>query len=152
MCKLTVSCGKRGEEPIRYELSQLERTSAFCVGVGRRSAAAGRTPTQDGQLGAAPPPQIPPHNFSKVIFICKIQKKISVRKSDSINKWRETDTLLLHATNRKYHMAYPCRQKTLENLEGHLPNAGLIKCNSTNICATFSTVLTDMARRAVPRR
>ena len=25
---------------------------------------------------------------------------------------------------------------TLDDLEGHLPNAGLIKCNSTNICGT----------------
>ena len=31
-------------------------------------------------------------------------------------------------------------------LEGHSPNAGLITCNSTNICAIFSTVLTDTAR------
>jgi len=41
---------------------------------------------------------------------------------------------------------------TLDDLEGHSPVAGLIKCNSTNVYATFSTVLTDMARRAVPRR
>ena len=41
---------------------------------------------------------------------------------------------------------------TLDNLEGHSPNAGLIKCNSTNIYATFSTVLTVTVRRAVPRR
>ena len=41
---------------------------------------------------------------------------------------------------------------TLDDLEGHSPNAGLIKCNSTNTCATFSTVLTVTARRAVPRR
>ena len=69
-------------------------------------------------------------------------------------KWWEIDTLLLHATNRKYHTAYlfvPFPM-TLENLEGHSPNAGLIKCNSTNICATFSIVLTDKARRTVPRR
>jgi len=32
---------------------------------------------------------------------------------------------------------------TLDDLEGHSPNAGLIRCNSTNICATFSMVLTD---------
>jgi len=36
---------------------------------------------------------------------------------------------------------------TLDDLEGHVPNAGLIKCNSTNIYATFSTGLTDMASR-----
>jgi len=69
-------------------------------------------------------------------------------------KWCETDTLLLHTTNRKYHMAYlfvpfPI---TLNDLKGHSLNAGLIKCNSTNICATFSTVLTDTARRAVHRQ
>jgi len=40
----------------------------------------------------------------------------------------------------------------LDDLEGHSPNAGLIKCNSTNICATFSTVLTDTARPAVSQR
>jgi len=67
---------------------------------------------------------------------------------------REIDLLLLHTTNRKYYMAYlfvpfPV---TLDDLEGHSHNAGLIKCNSTNICATFRTVLTDTARRAVPRR
>ena len=69
-------------------------------------------------------------------------------------KWREIDTLLLHTINRKYHMAYlfvPFPM-TLDDLEGHSPNAGLIKCNSTNICATFSTVLTVTACRAVPRR
>ena len=68
--------------------------------------------------------------------------------------WREIDTLLLHASNRKYHIAYLFAPfpMTLENLEGHSPNAGLIKCNSRNICATFSIVLTDKARRAVPRR
>ena len=27
---------------------------------------------------------------------------------------------------------------TLDDLEGHSPNAGLITCNSANICATFS--------------
>jgi len=69
-------------------------------------------------------------------------------------KWREIDTLLLNTTNRKYHMAYlfvpfPL---TLDDLEGHSPNAGVIKCNSMNICATFSTVLTVTACRAVPPR
>jgi len=51
-------------------------------------------------------------------------------------------TLLLHTSNRKYHMAYlfvPAPM-TLGDLEGHWPVAGLIKCNSTNICATFRTV------------
>jgi len=56
------------------------------------------------------------------------------------NKWREIDTLLLHSTNRKYHIAYlfvPVPMN-LDDLEGHSPNA-----RATNICATFSTVLTD---------
>ena len=69
-------------------------------------------------------------------------------------KWREIDTLLLHTTNRKYHMAYLFVQfpVTLDDLEGNSRNAGLIKCNSTNICATFSTVITATARRVVSRR
>jgi len=41
---------------------------------------------------------------------------------------------------------------TLDDLEGHLPNAGLVKCNLMNICVTFSTVLTDTAHLAVPRQ
>ena len=66
-------------------------------------------------------------------------------------KWSEIDTLLQHTTNRQYHMAYlfvPFPM-TLDNIEGHSPNAGLIQCKSTTICATFSTVSTDTARRAV---
>ena len=39
---------------------------------------------------------------------------------------------------------------TMDDLAGHSPNAGLIKCNSTNICATFSIGSTNAARRAVP--
>ena len=56
-------------------------------------------------------------------------------------------------THWKYHMAYLFMPfpMTLDDLEGHSPNGGLIKCNSTNICATFTTVLTDMACRMVPR-
>jgi len=41
---------------------------------------------------------------------------------------------------------------TFDDPEGHSPSAGLIKCNLTKICATFSTVLTVTARRVVPRR
>ena len=41
---------------------------------------------------------------------------------------------------------------TLGDLEGHSLVAGLIRCNSSNICVTFRSVLTDTARRAVPRR
>jgi len=36
----------------------------------------------------------------------------------------------------------------LVDLEGHLPNAGLTKCNLIHICATFSMVLIDTAHRA----
>jgi len=55
-------------------------------------------------------------------------------------KWREIDTLLPHTTNRECHMAYlfvpfPV---TSDDLEGHSPNAGLIKCNSTNTYATLA--------------
>jgi len=76
------------------------------------------------------------------------------RKSGSIKKWCKTDTLLLHTTNRKRHMAYlfVSFSMTLDDLQGHSRDAGLIKCNSTNICATINTVLTDTTRRAVPRR
>jgi len=71
-------------------------------------------------------------------------------------KWSKIDTLLLNSTNRKYHVAYrfvpfPVTSE-LDDLEGHSPVAGLIKCNSTNMCATFRKALTDTARRAVPRR
>jgi len=40
-------------------------------------------------------------------------------------KWREIDTLLLHSTNEKYHIAYlfvPVPMN-LDALEGHSPNA-----------------------------
>jgi len=69
-------------------------------------------------------------------------------------KWHEIYPSLLYTTNRKYHIAYlfvPFPM-TLDDLEVHSPNVGLIKCNLTNIFATFSTVLTDTARCAVPRR
>ena len=71
-----------------------------------------------------------------------------------LKKWCEIDTLLLHTTNRKYHMAclFVPFPMTLDDLEGHSPNAGLTKCNSANICVTFSTVLTDTAHLAVPGR
>ena len=47
--------------------------------------------------------------------------KVAVSK-----KWREIDTLLLYTTKRKYHMAYlfVSFPVTLDDLEGHLPNAG----------------------------
>jgi len=51
-------------------------------------------------------------------------------------------TLLLHTSNKKYHIAYRFLPSpmTSGDREGHLPVAGLIKCNSTNICATSCTV------------
>jgi len=90
-------------------------------------------------------------DFSRLDALQAVMYTVKVVVS---KKWHETDTLLLHTTNRKYHIAYlfvPFPM-TLDDLEGHSPNAGLIKCNSTNICATVSTVLTDTAHRAVPRR
>ena len=44
-------------------------------------------------------------------------------------KWREIDTLLLHTTDRKYHMAYLFLPfpMTLDDLECHSPNAGLMQ-------------------------
>jgi len=56
--------------------------------------------------------------------------------------------LFLHTTNRKYGLSI---HAISNDLEGHSPNAGLFKCNLTNICVTFSTVLTDMVCHVVPR-
>ena len=52
-------------------------------------------------------------------------------------KRHEMDTLLLHTTNRKYHMAYRLvpLPMTLDDHEGHSRVAGVIKCNSTNVSA-----------------
>jgi len=49
-----------------------------------------------------------------------VHRKVVVQK-----KWREIDTLLLHSTNKKYHIAYlfvPVPMN-LDDLEGHSPNA-----------------------------
>ena len=50
------------------------------------------------------------------------------RKRGSIKERYKIDTLLLHTTNSKYHMAYLFMPfaMTLDDLEGHSPNAGLI--------------------------
>ena len=58
---------------------------------------------------------------------------------------------LLHTTNIGS-IICPSIHAIFNTLEGHSPAARLFKCNSTNICATFRTVSTDTARRAVPRR
>ena len=44
-------------------------------------------------------------------------------------KWHEMDTLLLHTTNRKYHMAYRLvpLPMTLDDHEGHSRVAGLMQ-------------------------
>ena len=36
-----------------------------------------------------------------------------------------------------------CRCRCLDDVEGHSPVAGLLKCNPSNICATFYTISTD---------
>ena len=50
-------------------------------------------------------------------------------------------------------MAYKMTAKaaTLNDLEGHSPVAGLLKCNPSNICAAFYTISTDSVL-AVPLR
>jgi len=57
-------------------------------------------------------------------------------------KWCEIDTLLLHATNRKYGLSI---RAISSDLEGHLPNAGLIKCNLTNISVTLAQLIDSIA-------
>jgi len=78
-------------------------------------------------------------DFSRLGTLQAVTYTVKVANS---KKCREIDTLLLHTTNRKYRVAYlyVLFPMTLDDLEGHSPNAELIKCNATNICATFSTV------------
>jgi len=100
-----------------------------------------------------PPP--PPYNrrpwctqaqcYGSQKFAARFTVKVVVSQ-----KWCKTDTLLLHTTNRKYHGL--SIRVISHDLECHSPVAGLVKRNSTNICATFRTVSTDTARRADPRR
>ena len=75
----------------------------------------------------------------------------SCRPTNSVKALKEQ--IRLQITNRKCHMAYrfvPC-PTTSNDVEGHSPIARLFKCKSTNICATFCVVLTDVARCMVPR-
>jgi len=69
-------------------------------------------------------------------------------------KWCNTDTMLLHTTKRKCHMAYWFMPLpvTLDGIVDLSPVACLLKCYSTNTRATFRTVSTVQVRRAVPRR
>jgi len=76
----------------------------------------------------------------------KVRPPISshVHRKTGRTKKMARDTLLLHTTIRNYHVAYQFVpfSVTLDDLEGHSLNAGLIKCKSTNTCVTFSTVWT----------
>jgi len=89
-----------------------------------------------------------------VIVMEAISREFTVSLITQYNLRMRVGARYTHTTDRKYYTAYlfvpfPI---TLDDLEGHWPNTGLIKCNSTNICLTFSTVLTVMACHAVPRR
>ena len=75
-----------------------------------------------------------------------VHRKVVVSK-----KWREIDTLLLHAANRKNRrpMAYPFVPfpVTLDDLESHSRDAGLIKCNTIR-----RTFVRHLARFSPTRR
>jgi len=90
-------------------------------------------------------------DFSRLRPLQTVTYTVKVVVSKKVCK---IDTLLLHITNRKGHVSYrfvPFPMK-LNDLGRHSPVAGLIKWNLTNICATYSMVSTDTARRAVPQR
>jgi len=68
-------------------------------------------------------------------------------------KWCKTDTFVTRPTLHQQEVSYGPSIRAISDLEGHLPVAArFFKCNSLNICAKCHTVLTDTARRAVPRR
>jgi len=81
-----------------------------------------------------------------MVFIhnCFLQAVMYIVKVVVSKKWYKIDTLSLHTI--VIWLIYLC------HFQGHSRNAGLIKCNSTNFCATFSMVLTDTALRVVSRR
>jgi len=83
-------------------------------------------------------------DFSRLGPLQAIMHTVVVSK-----KWREIDTLLLHSTNRKYHMTYlfvPFPM-TLDDLESHSRDAGLIKCNTIR-----RTFVRHLARFSLTRR
>ena len=57
----------------------------------------------------------------------------------------KTDIHLQWKTNRKSYIAYQMAAMavTLNDFEGHLPAAGLFKCNPSNVCAAFYMISTD---------
>jgi len=57
----------------------------------------------------------------------------------------------MQVTNRKAYrtVAIPM---TLTDLQGHTPNAGLLKCDISCICAAADKISTDLPRRAVTMR
>jgi len=63
-------------------------------------------------------------DFSRLVALQAVTYILKVVVS---KKWREIDTLLLHTTYRKYHMAYLFVPflVTLDDLKGHSSNAGL---------------------------
>jgi len=62
------------------------------------------------------------------------------RKSGSIKEMARDRHIVIHTTNRKYHIAYLFLlfSMTLDDLEGHSPNWEVITCNSTNIYHGFN--------------
>jgi len=86
--------------------------------------------------------------FPKMKDFSRLQAVMYTVKVVVSKKWREIDTLLLHTTNRKYHMAYLVVpfSMTLDDLEGHSHNAGLIKRNFRR------TLVRHLARFLLTRR
>jgi len=80
------------------------------------------------------------HDDSTINIVMAI---IILLKSGSIKEMAQDSHIVTthhYTTNRKYHIVYLFMPftMTLDDLEGHSPNPGLITCNSTNICATLA--------------